>query len=363
MQKLLVVISTHSEAIRAAPLVHCLQAVSSMQTIVCVVSRNCQLLARELAIFAIEVDEELELVEKGATKSNPPHAIDSVIDKHKPDCVLVFGSSASLTGSLSRHVNFSNFGAGLRMYELQYRSSEGADTNAVDLVATRYFVHTETARDELLKQGIAPENVFVADSTEVDAVKMVADRIRNDRELEAKLATDLAFLDPGKRLILVSGHRLENHEACFENLFHSLKSLAMRPDVQVAYPVHPDSMVNGIGCETFVYHPNITLIPPQDYLHYVYLMQNAFLILTDSGDTLKEVSSLNKPVLEMGEASGCWETVNAQTAGTAEKDAGDILRECTQLLDDPFYYKSYSSRRNPYGDGHASQRIVETLLR
>lgn len=363
MQKLLVVIGTHSEAIRAAPLVRCLQAVSSMQTVVCVVARNCQVLTKELAIFGIDVDEELESVKKGATKSNPLHGVDRVIGKHRPDCVLVFGNSNNVMGALCRADNFSNFGTGLRIYELRHCASEGTNSHTIDLVATRYFVQAETARDELLKAGIAPENIFVTDSTEVDAVTMVADRIRNDGELEAKLATDLSFLDPGKRLILISGQRHENHEACFESLFRALKRLAARSDVQVVYPVHPDSKVKGIADETFVYHPNITLIQPQDYLHYVYLIQTAFLILTDSGDTLKEVSSLNKPVLEMLDVSRCSKAANAVTTKSAEMEAENILRECTLLLDDPYCYRAYSSRRNPYGDGHASQRIVETLLR
>jgi UDP-N-acetylglucosamine 2-epimerase (non-hydrolysing) len=245
------------------------------------------------------------------------------------------------------------------MYELQHSNQEEA---RVVVAATRYFVHTESSRDELIKEGIAPENIFVTDSTEVDAVMLVAERIRGDGELKAKLATDLSFLDPGKRLILISGQRHENHEACFDNLFRALKRLASRSDVQVVYPVHPDSKVKGIADETFVYHPNITLIQPQDYLHYVYLIQTAFLILTDSGDTLKEVSSLNKPVLEMIDVSRCSRAANTVSVRSAEMEAENILRECTQLLDDPFCYRAYASRRNPYGDGHASQRIVETLL-
>lgn len=248
------------------------------------------------------------------------------------------------------------------MYELLHHSPQGTNSRAINLVAMRYFVTSGVSRENMLKAGVGPENIFVTDSTEVDAVLMLAERICNDDELKAKLATEFSYIDPNKRLIFVSGRWHENHEGRLKNLFSALKRLAMRPDVQVVYPVHPDSKVNGIGCETFFYHPRISLIQPQNYLRYVYLLQTAFLILTDSDGALKEALLLCKPVLVMSDESDLPSDIDAGTIKLAKTDGERILHECTMLLDDPSRYRALSTHRNPYGDGYASQRIVETML-
>jgi UDP-N-acetylglucosamine 2-epimerase (non-hydrolysing) len=188
----------------------------------------------------------------------------------------------------------------------------------------------------------------------------VAERIRNDDALSTKLAADFSFIDPNKRLILVTGHRHENHDARLESLCRALKRLAVRADVQVVVPVPPDSSVNEVMDEICADFPNIALIQLQGYLHSVYLMLAAYFIVTDPGNTPKEALSLSKPVLEMPDMSGRPET---GTLNPVELDADRILQECIMLLDDPSYYSTFSAPRNPYGDGHASQRIVETLLR
>jgi UDP-N-acetylglucosamine 2-epimerase (non-hydrolysing) len=203
--------------------------------------------------------------------------------------------------------------------------------------------------------GVSPENIFITDSTEVDALLMVAERIRNDDALNTKLAADLPFLDPDKRLILVTGYRSENSERHLQSLCRALKRLAVRPDVQVVFLVHPDSMVNEVMDEISAELANIELIQPQGYLHSIYLMQAAYFIVAEPGDTPKEVLSLCKPVLEMPDM---FERPDAEG-----RDSGRILQECTMLLDNPAYYRAFSTLCNPYGDGHASQRIAETLLR
>ena len=189
---------------------------------------------------------------------------------------------------------------------------------------------------------------------------MVAERISNDDALNTKLAADFSFIDPNKRLILVTGHRHENHDGRLESLCCALKRLAVRADVQVVFSVHPDSSVNEVIDEICADFPNIELIQLQGYLHSVYLMLAAYFIVADPGGTPKEALSLSKPVLEMPDM---FERSNAGTINPVELDADRILHECTMLLDDPSYYRAYSNHRNPYGDGHASQRIVETMLR
>jgi UDP-N-acetylglucosamine 2-epimerase (non-hydrolysing) len=359
MRKILVVIGTDSEAIRAVPLIHCLCAIPSIQTVVCIAAQDSQLLASELENFGFLVDVNLELIRQTVNADLAP-GVDRVIGKHRPDFVLVYGDASAAMASFSRHASFGNLETGLRMYELHYHSEEHANPRTIDLTATRYFVSSEASRADLLRDGVSPENIFITDSTEVDAVMMVAERIRNDDALNTKLAADFSFIDPNKRLILVTGHRHENNDGRLESLCRALKRLAARTDVQVVFPVHPDSAVNEVVDEICADFPNIELIQPQGYLHSVYLMLAAYFIVTDPGNTPKEALSLSKPVLEMPDLS---ERTNLATPNPVERDADLIVHECTLLLDDPSYYNTFSAPRNPYGDGHASQRIVETLLR
>jgi UDP-N-acetylglucosamine 2-epimerase (non-hydrolysing) len=360
MRKILVVIGTDSEAIRAVPLIHCLCAIPSIQTVVCIAAQDSQLLAAELENFGFLVDVNLELIRQTVSADLMAPGVDRVIGKHKPDFVLVYGDPSAAMASFSRHALFGNPGAGLRMYELRYHSEESVNPRMIDLTATRYFVTSETSRDNLLMEGVSHENIFITDSTEVDAVMMVAERIRNDDALNTKLAADFSFIDPKKRLILVTGHRHENRDGRLESLCQALKRLAVRADVQVVFPLDSDSSVNEVMDEICADFPNIVLIQPPGYLHSVYLMLAAYFIVTDPGNTPKEALLLSKPVLEMPDM---FERPQAGTINPVERDAECILQECTMLLDDPSYYRAFSSLCNPCGDGHASQRIVETLLR
>ena len=317
------------------------------------------MLAGELENFGFLFDVNLELIRQTVNTDLAP-GVDRVIGKHRPDFVLVYGDASAVMASFSRHASFGNLGTGLRMYELHYPGNESANPRMIELTATRYFVSSEGARDNLLMDGVSPENIFITDSTEVDAMMMVAERIRTDDALNTKLAADFSFVDPNKRLILVTGYRHENRDGRLESLCRALKRLALRADVQVVVPVHSDSTVNEVIDEICADFPNIALIQPQGYLHSVYLMLAAYFIVTDPGNTPKEALSLNKPVLEMPDLS---ERPQAGTINRVELDADRILQECTMLLDDPSYYRTFSGLCGPYGDGHASQRIAETLLR
>ncbi|MBU1426568.1 MAG: UDP-N-acetylglucosamine 2-epimerase [Gammaproteobacteria bacterium] len=360
MRKVLVVVGTDSEAIRALPLIHSLRAVPSMQTVVCIAAQDSQLLAAELASFGFLVDEELELIRQ-TLNANVSPGVDRVIGKHKPDCVLVYGDACKSMASFSGHSLFGCLGAGLRMYELRHHSAESANPRGINLTATRYFVSSVTSRDNLLEEGVAPENVFLTDSTEVDAALMVAERIRNDDVLRTKLAADFPFLDPDKRLILIAGYRHENRSGHMASLSPALKCLAMRSDLQIVCLACSDSGMDEVMDEKFAGLPNITFVQPQDYLHSVYLMLTAYFIITGPDVTPKEVLALGKPVLEMRDLSGYRDA--GAIDDLAERDADRILQECARLLDDPACYRTFSFHRTPHGDGHASQRIVETLLR
>ena len=362
MRKILAVVSTRAAAIRIAPLLRLLQKVPSMQAVVCIASPHAQQIARELEVFGIRADEEVGRI---ACQSNEDIAreIAGFIRVHKPDCVLVQGDTGVVMASFRRQAAYGNLGSCLRLYELHHHAADGADPHVVDLVATHYFVASETARDRLLKEGVAAENIYVTDSTAVDALLMVIERIRDDEGLQAGLAAAFPGIDPEKRLVFVAGYRRHYSVDQFENICRALKRLAMRPDVQVIYPAHPEPRMRSIADMVFADHPGITVIEQQDYLHQVYLMQAAYLILTDSDDAQDDVLALGKPVLVMRDMGERLDSDDVGTIKQVGTDAEHILRECAMFLDDESYYQAFASQCNPRGDGQASQRIAETLLR
>ncbi|MDD5384420.1 MAG: UDP-N-acetylglucosamine 2-epimerase (non-hydrolyzing) [Gallionella sp.] len=212
----------------------------------------------------------------------------------------------------------------------------------------------------LSRESVPAERIHVTGNTVIDALLMATGRIRDDAALARRLEEAFPFLDRNKRLILVTGHRRENHGGRMESMCRALKRLADRPDVQVLYPVHPNPDVRKVVDEVCGDQCNIILIEPVDYLHFVYLMQAAHVILTDSGGVQEEAPSLGKPVLR--NVTERPEAVEAGTVKLVGTDTERIVTECERLLADDVYYQSFVHCRNPYGDGQDSQRIVATLL-
>ncbi len=366
----MVVIGTRPEAIKMAPLVHRLRAEPALETVVCLTAQHRQMLDQVLEIFDIHVDEDMNLMKHGQGLGELNARIllemDHILAKHKPDCVLVHGDTttakAAAMAAFYRHVPVGHVEAGLRTYDMHHPWPEEMNRRVIDLVSTHYFAPTGVSRDNLLKEGVAEGQIHVTGNTVIDALLMVVERIRQDAELKAGLAAAFPFLDPNKRMILVTGHRRENHGGRLESVCRALRQLAMRPDVQVVYPVHLNPQVRSVVEQAFAGHPDTILIEPQDYLHFVYLMQASYLILTDSGGIQEEAPSLGKPVLVMREATERPEAVDAGTIKLVGTDEERIVAECCRLLDEPDYYKDFSTHHNPYGDGQASQRIVDILL-
>lgn len=362
MRKILVVVGTYSEAILMAPLVHRLRAEPELQTIVCLAAQHRQMLSQALDIFGIGADEDFNPM--GQWPNAPvSQGIDQVIEKYRPDWVLVYGDTAAAAESFHLRTPAGSRETGLRSYELHYADPEGTSGYGIDFISITHFVCSEVPRTKLLKEGVAAEKIYLTDSTAIDALLMVVERIRHDDALKARLAAAFPLIGPDRRLILVIGHRRENRSGGLENVCRALRRLAARPDVHVAYPVPPNPKARGIVEQLFANHSGITLIEPQDYTHSVYLMEAAYLILADSGDTPKEALSMGKPVLVMRDVAERPEVIDAGTVKLVGTDAERILRECTMFLDDRSYYRAFSTHRNPYGDGQASRRIAEILLR
>jgi UDP-N-acetylglucosamine 2-epimerase (non-hydrolysing) len=342
-----------------APLLRLLKSSPSIQTVVYVADRNRQM----LDLLGVLPEEEFERQDQDLSMGGSKF-IDLAVEKHKPDCVLIQGNSNFAVDSRYLHAPpFGNLQTGLHMHEFRHNDTAEMTADGIERLATYYFVPSEISRDELLREGVASENICLTDSMAVDALLMVAERIRNDDALGNRLAAAFPFLDPERRLIFVAGNRHGNEEGRLESLCRALKRLAMRTDVQVVYTLHPDARLNSVVDEVFANHPNIALIQPQDYLHLAYLMQSAYLILVDPDDTLKEVLSLCKPILVLRDVAERPQAIDAGTVKLVGTDVERILRECTMFLDDPSYYRAFSGHRNPYGDGQSSQCILDMLLR
>lgn len=370
MQKILVVMGTRPEAIKMAPLVHALRAEPRLKTTVCLTAQHRHMLDQVLKVFDIKADVDLDLMKPGQGLSelngNVLRGMDQIIEQHKPDCVLVHGDTttamAAGMAAFYRHVPVGHVEAGLRTHDLYHPWPEEMNRRVIDLMANYYYAPTEVSRDNLIREGVAPERIHVTGNTVIDALLMMTERFKRDPALSRQMASAFPFLDPAKKLLLVTGHRRENHGEPLMNVCHALKQLAEYPDVQVVYPVHPNPNVRKAIDQVFGGNPRIHLIEPIDYQHFVYLMQQACIILTDSGGIQEEAPSLGKPVLVLRDVTERPEAVAAGTVRLVGTDTSRILQECGLLLADEAYYSTFAQRRNPYGDGTASQRIVESLV-
>lgn len=366
----MVVIGTRPEAIKMAPLVHELRTHPQFKTLVCLTAQHRQMLDQVLEIFGIEADIDLNLMKQGqqlaGLTSNVLTGIDEVLHVHKPDCVLVHGdTTTAMAASLAafyRHIPVGHVEAGLRTYDLHHPWPEEMNRRVIDVVTEYYFAPTGVSRDNLLREHVPAGKIQVTGNTVIDALLMTDQRIKSDAALSGRLADAFPFLDPAKRLILVTGHRRENHGDGLASVCRALAQLAQRGDVQVVYPVHLNPNVREVVMGSLQGRPDVHLIEPLDYLHFVYLMGRAHVILTDSGGIQEEAPSLGKPVLVLREVTERPEAIAAGTVRLVGTDEQKIIAECSRLLDDAAYYQQFAQRSNPYGDGTASRQIAATLL-
>jgi UDP-N-acetylglucosamine 2-epimerase (non-hydrolysing) len=285
-----------------------------------------------------------------------------VIGEFQPDHLLVHGDTstafaAALAGFYAK-IPVGHVEAGLRTGDIYAPYPEEMNRRLIDDIATAYFAPTETARAALLHEGKDDNAIHVTGNTVIDALLTMRERLKKSPRLTAKIASEFPFLNPGKKLILVTGHRRENFGGGFETICQALATLAERSDVQIVYPVHLNPNVQEPVRRILANRPNIRLILPQDYLPFVYLMNQAHIILTDSGGIQEEAPSLGKPVLVMREVTERPEAVAAGTVRLVGTDATTIVEEVSWLLDHEEAYRGMSQAINPYGDGHAAERIA-----
>ena len=365
----MVIFGTRPEAIKMVPVVSALRNCAGVRTSVVVTAQHRQMLDQVLELFGIQPDADLDVMDPGQTLPSLFAKIllgtSAAIERLNPDLVLVHGDTsttlASALAAFYAKVPVGHVEAGLRTGDMQAPWPEEANRRLTAPLTRLHFAPTERSRANLLAEGVVNESIVVTGNTVIDALLSVAARISNEPHLRDSLAARFPFIDPQRKLILVTGHRRENFGDGFEQMCLALSELAQRDDVQVVYPVHLNPNVQEPVNRILGTANNIVLIDPQDYLPFVYLMTQAYLILTDSGGVQEEAPSLGKPVLVMRDTTERPEAVEAGTVRLVGTDRGRIVEETKRLLDDDEAYAAMSRAHNPYGDGLASGRIASAI--
>ncbi|OCS47040.1 non-hydrolyzing UDP-N-acetylglucosamine 2-epimerase [Ralstonia pickettii] len=369
--KVLVVFGTRPEAIKMAPVVEALKADPRFDARVCVTAQHRQMLDQVLSLFDIAPEFDLDLMQPGQDLTDLTARVliglRGVFNDWRPDLVLVHGDTtttmAATLAAYYHRIAVGHVEAGLRTGNIYSPWPEEMNRKIAGTIAATHFAPTEQARQNLLREGIAPDTVHVTGNTVIDSLLEVHARIEHSVAMHDQLAGRFPYLRENCRLILVTGHRRENFGAGFENICAALADLAARPNVQIVYPVHLNPNVQEPVSRILGGLPNVHLIEPQDYLPFVYLMGQSYLILTDSGGIQEEAPSLGKPVLVMRDTTERPEAVAAGTVRLVGTDRQKIFSEAVNLLDDTEVYASMSHAHNPYGDGKAAHRIVDILAR
>jgi UDP-N-acetylglucosamine 2-epimerase (non-hydrolysing) len=373
MLKILSIFGTRPEAIKMAPVVKELERYPDrFRSLVCVTGQHRQMLDQVLQLFDICPHYDLNIMSEGQDlfdiTCNVLQGLKKVMEKERPDLVLVHGDTTTTMAAaiaayycrlLVGHVE-----AGLRTRNKYAPFPEEINRKVAGSLADFHFAPTNTARQNLLAEGVAEEAVFVTGNTVIDSLFAITGKIDDDPQIRLQLDAEFSYLDPEKKLILVTGHRRENFGEGFEKICFALEEIAIAfPGVEILYPVHlnpnvqePVRRILG-NIET----KNIHLIEPVDYLPFVYLMNRSHLIITDSGGVQEEAPSLGKPVLVMRDATERPEAVDAGTVKLVGTARDRIVKEASLLLNDKDVYRRMSLARNPYGDGKAATRIVRII--
>jgi UDP-N-acetylglucosamine 2-epimerase (non-hydrolysing) len=378
MKKVLLVFGTRPEAIKMAPLVKEFQKdVINFETKVCVTAQHREMLDQVLKLFDIKPDYDLNLMKPGQDlydiTVNVLLGIKGVLSNFNPDIVLVHGdtttTSATSLAAFYQQIKVGHVEAGLRTHDIYSPFPEEANRQITSIIANYHFTPTETSQNNLLKESKDSENIVVTGNTVIDALFLALDKIKNNKELESKIKLNIEslfnnskFKIQNSKLILVTGHRRENHGQGFINICEALKIIALsNPTLDIVYPVHLNPNVQKPVKEILSDISNIYLIEPLQYEQFIYLMDKSYFIITDSGGVQEEAPSLGKPVLVMRDTTERPEAVIAGTVNLVGTNKEVIIKEAQKLIDDKMEYKKMSKAHNPYGDGKACEKIVKFL--
>ncbi|MBL4753667.1 MAG: UDP-N-acetylglucosamine 2-epimerase (non-hydrolyzing) [Flavobacteriales bacterium] len=368
--KVLVVFGTRPEAIKMAPLVKLLKQDSRFETKVCVTGQHREMLDQVLELFDIVPEYDLNIMKAGQDlydiTSRILLGLRDVLTEFKPELVFVHGdTTTTLSTTLAAYYQqtpVAHVEAGLRTGNIYSPWPEEANRKVTGAIAEYHFAPTQLSRENLLNEGVSAERIVVTGNTVIDALLDVVEKIGDNTTLSAELKSKFPFIDATKKLVLATGHRRESFGTGFENICQAIREIAGRDDVQVVFPVHLNPQVREPVNRHLSELSNVHLIEPLDYLPFVYLMNQAYIILTDSGGVQEEAPSLGKPVLVMRETTERPEAVVAGTVRLVGTDVQKIVSGVVELLDDTDAYKKMSVAHNPYGDGSASQKIIDGVI-
>lgn len=379
----MLVFGTRPEAIKMVPLVKEFQKnTTDFETIVCVTGQHREMLDQVLQIFDIIPDYDLAIMKQGQDLYDVTARVlvgmRDVLKTVQPDVVLVHGdtttSTAAALAAFYQQIPAGHVEAGLRTYNIYSPWPEEMNRQMTGRLATYHFAPTALSKQHLLQEGVKEESIVVTGNTVIDALYMVVDKIKQDcslnEELKGILKTvgyDVTRLQDGKKLVLITGHRRENFGDGFISMCQAIKTLSEKyPEVDFVYPMHLNPNVRKPIHEVFgddlSVLDNMFFIEPLEYLSFVYLMEKASIVLTDSGGIQEEAPGLGKPVLVMRDTTERPEALEAGTVKLVGTDYDRIINEVSTLLENKDYYEKMSQAVNPYGDGLACSRIVDYLL-
>lgn len=376
----MLVFGTRPEAIKMAPLVKAFQKhPEEFKTIVCVTGQHRQMLDQVLEIFDIKPDYDLNIMKQGQDLYDVTARVltrmRDVLEEAKPDIVLVHGdtttSTAAALAAFYKQVPVGHVEAGLRTHNIYSPWPEEMNRQITGRIAEYDFAPTPLSRENLLKENIDEKKITVTGNTVIDALYWVVDKMKADKNLDEEIQQilkiagyDVDRLKDGKKLVLITGHRRENFGDGFISMCKAIKTLTEKySDVDFVYPMHLNPNVRKPIHEVFGENleglGNMFFIEPLEYLSFVYLMEKSNIVLTDSGGIQEEAPGLGKPVLVMRDTTERPEAISAGTVKLVGTDYDKIVNEVSALLDAPAHYQVMSQAVNPYGDGHACERIVE----
>lgn len=360
--KVMSIFGTRPEAIKMAPLVKELEKREEIESIVCVTAQHREMLDQVLATFGITPDFDLNMMKQGQTLADITtralNGIDAVLKETKPDIVLVHGdTSTTFAGALAAFYNQIAIGhveAGLRTYDKYSPYPEEMNRQMVDCMSDMYFAPTKLSRENLLKENLPDEKIYVTGNTVIDAMSTTVDENYTHPELD--------WLE-GDRLILLTAHRRENLGEPMRNIFRGIRRVLDEvPGYKVIYPIHKNPLVRAAADEIFGDCDRVKLIEPLEVFDFHNFQNKAHIILSDSGGIQEEAPSLGKPVLVLRNTTERPEGIAAGTLKLVGTDSDVIYRETLRLLTDAAEYDRMSRACNPYGDGHASERIVDAIV-
>jgi UDP-N-acetylglucosamine 2-epimerase (non-hydrolysing) len=368
---ILVAFGTRPEAIKLFPVIHALKRAQDFSVTVCVTAQHRQMLDQVLQIANIVPDLDLDIMRPNQTlpqmTSRILHDFDDVLKEVAPDRVMVQGdTTTAMVAALSafyRKIPVDHVEAGLRSGDIYSPWPEEVNRKIVGSIAALHFAPTARAADALINENVPRERVFVTGNTVIDALLQTQRRIEVFPDLRDAIDGQVREGDHNCRIVLVTAHRRENFDGGMERIASALLQIVEREDVLVMFPVHPNPNVLEPMRAMLGDHPRIRLLPPQDYVPFVRLLSCCDLVLTDSGGVQEEAPALGKPVLVMRNTTERPEGVEAGTALLVGTDPRLIAREALRLLDDRDHYLRMSRAHNPFGDGRASQRIIDILTR